>query len=128
MRPFLILVLPLALTACATPREQCLQSVTRDLRINESLMAQTQANITRGFGLRSEQRVREVRRTCRGVTESGEAVRTRCDDVIVRNVNVPVAIDLNAERAKLASLRDTNATLRRNTAAAQQQCAALHPE
>ena len=128
MRLLPILALPLALAACATPREQCLSDVTRDLRINESLIAQTEANIARGFALRREQRVREVTRTCRGRTETGEEVVTRCPDVIVDNVRVPEAIDLNAERAKLASLRQRNAALRQSVPAAQQRCVVLYPE
>ena len=72
--------------------------------------------------------MREVRRICRGVTESGEEVRTRCEEVQVREVNVPVAIDLNAERAKLASLRERNAVLKRTVPGAQQQCLARFPE
>ena len=128
MRLFAALAIPLVLTACATPREQCLTQVSRDLVVNERLIAQTRANIERGFGVEQQQRVREVTRTCRGVTESGEPVRTRCEEVMVRNVNVPVALDLNAERAKLASLRERNAILRRNVPAAQQQCVAQFPE
>ena len=127
MRLIAVLALPLVLTACATPREQCLASVSRDLAVNESLIAQTERTLERGFAVRREQRVQEVTRTCRGVTESGGEVRTRCPDVIVRDVAVPVAVDLNAERAKLASLRARNATLRSRTAAAQDRCLALHP-
>ncbi len=123
------LILPvLALTACATPREQCLSSVTRDARINASLIAQTEANLERGFGLRTEQRVRQVTRRCRGVTESGEAVVTRCERIRTRNVSVPVALDLNAERAKLASLIEQRDALARKTEAGVTQCRALYPE
>lgn len=128
MRLIAALAIPLVLTACATPREQCLSAVSRDLVINERLIAQTERTLDRGFALRQEQRVREVTRTCRGVTESGEEVRTRCPDVIVRDVTVPVAVDLNAERAKLASLRTRNAQLRAALPAAQNRCLALHPE
>jgi len=127
MRPFLLFLPILVLVACATPREQCLSQVSRDLRINESLIAEVQGNLVRGYALRNEQRVREVRRTCRGVTETGETVRTRCPDVQVRNVRVPVAIDLAAEQRKLTSLRNQNAQLRAATQAAQDRCVALHP-
>lgn len=128
MRP-LLLVLPLvAITACATPQEQCLGQATRDARINAGLIAQTQANIERGFGLRTEERVREVRRLCRGETESGEAVVTRCEEVRVTQVQVPVALDLNAERAKLASLIQQRDKLASRTQAKVSQCRALYPE
>lgn len=128
MRLIAALTIPLVLAGCATPREQCLTDVSRDLQINERLIAQTERTLERGFATRREQRVREVTRTCRGVTETGEAVRTRCPDVVVRNVQVPVAVDLNAERAKLASLQTRNAQLRARTHQAQDRCVALYPE
>lgn len=118
----------LALAACATPREQCLGAATRDARINAQLIAQTEANIERGFAVRTEQRVRERNRLCRGTTESGERVVTRCEEVDVRRVRVPVAIDLNAERAKLASLKSERARLATRSEAAVAQCRALYPE
>lgn len=128
MRLIAALALTLTLTACATPRERCLAQVTQNLRINESLIRQTEANLARGFGVDRRQQVREVDRICRGVTESGEEVRTRCEDVIVRDVNVPVALDLRAEQAKLESLRAQNAELRAQAATAQDRCVALYPE
>ena len=124
-----ILLLPvLAVTACATPQEQCIGQATRDARINAGLIAQTQGNIDRGFGLRTEERVREVRRLCRGETESGEAVVTRCEEVKVTKVQVPVALDLNAERAKLASLIQQRDRLASATQSGVAQCRALYPE
>ncbi len=128
MRPLILLLPVLAVTACATPQEQCLGKVTREARINASLIDQTQANINRGFGLRTEERVREVRSFCRGETESGETVVTRCEKVRVDKVQVPVALDLNAERAKLASLIQQRDRLARATEAGVAQCRALYPE
>lgn len=124
-----LMILPaLALTACATPREQCLSAATRDARINAILIAETEANINRGFAVRIEERVRERRALCRGETEAGESVVTRCEKVDVRRVKVPEAIDLNAERAKLRSLRQQQAELTARTQTATQQCQALYPE
>ena len=128
MRLAAAIVLPILLTACATPREQCLSQVTQNLRINESLIRQTEANLARGFGVERRQQVREIDRVCRGVTESGEEVRTRCEDVIVRDVRVPVALDLRVEQAKLESLREQNVRLRAEAGAAQDRCVALYPE
>ena len=128
LRPLLLLSLPLILTACATPREQCLSEASREARINARLIAETQANIDRGFAVRREDRLREVRTTCRGETESGEAVITRCEEVRVTPVRVPVAIDLNAERAKLNSLMQRRAEIAARTDAAVAQCRTLYPE
>lgn len=128
MRPALFLIPLLGLAACATPQQQCLGAATRDARINAQLIAQTEANIERGFALRTEEQLRERNRLCRGETESGEAVVTRCETVDIRRVRVPVAIDLNAERAKLASLKQERARLATRTEAAVGQCRALYPE
>jgi len=55
MRPVFV-VLPLALlAACATPREQCISDVSRDFRVLNSLVAQTQANLARGYAVVEEQ-------------------------------------------------------------------------
>lgn len=128
MRPSLLVLPLLALAACATPREQCLGQATSEARINAALIAQTQGNIDRGFGLRTEERVREVNTVCKGRTESGEAVVTRCEEVKVSKVQVPVALDLNAERAKLNSLLQQRDRLSAATASRVSQCQALYPE
>lgn len=125
---FLMILPALALTACATPREQCLAAATQDARINANLIAETEANINRGFALRTQERVRERRALCRGETETGERVLIRCEKVDVRRVRVPEAIDLNAERAKLRSLRQQQTQLAGRTVEATQQCQMLYPE
>lgn len=124
-----LFILPfMALAACATPQEQCLSDATRDARVNARLIAETEANLARGFGVRVEERVRERNGFCRGETESGEQVVTRCEKVDVRKVQVPVALDLNAEQAKLRSLKQQQARLSERTRAATQQCRVLYPE
>ena len=128
MRPLALLALPLILTACASPQQQCLSAATREARINAQLIAQTEANLARGYAVQRTQRVREVNRICRGVTASGEPVATRCEDVRVTPVTVPVAIDLNAEAAKLESLKQRRAALAAGTDTAVAQCRRLYPE
>ena len=128
MRPALLLLPLVGLAACATPREACLADATSAARINAQLIAQTEANIARGFAVERGQRVVERRGICRGVTESGEEVRSRCDKVDVIPVRRPVAIDLEAERAKLASLIKRRSELASRTDAAVAQCQRLYPE
>ena len=45
MRLIAALAIPLVLAGCATPRDECLTDVTRDLRINERLIAQTERTL-----------------------------------------------------------------------------------
>ena len=125
MQPIYMIIPLLALTACATPREQCLSDATRDASINAKLITQTEGNIARGYAVATKERVREVNKFCRGRTESGERVVTRCEDVRITKVRVPVAIDLNAERAKLASLKQQRAALNAALQTRVAQCQAL---
>ncbi len=46
-----VLATVLLLTACGTPQEQCIRRETADLRTLESLIAETERNIQRGFGI-----------------------------------------------------------------------------
>jgi len=128
MRPALIL-LPLAvLAACATPREQCIDQAQRDARVLAALVAETEGNLARGFALETEQEVRTLRRTCQGRTDEGVAFSYRCDDVRTFEREVPVAIDLDAERSKLQSLRERLASEQTAANAAVAQCIATYPE
>ena len=125
-----LLVLPaaLALTACATPREACIGSVQRELRTLDRLIATTEANIARGYGLEARQEVRTVQGTCEGTTEDGSTFTFRCPETQTRTTQVPVAIDLNAERRTLASLQERRAQQQAATDVAIQQCIARNPE
>ncbi|MGJ8586755.1 MAG: hypothetical protein ACSHXW_01255 [Yoonia sp.] len=124
-----LFMLPLAvLTACATPREQCISQVTRDTRILSSLINETRANLARGYALEERQEVRTVRETCRGRNEDGTTFTFRCDETDTFTITVPVAIDLNAERAKLASLEERFTQSQAASNQAVLQCIAQNPE
>ena len=128
MRPALILLPLAALAACATPREQCINAAVRDTRVLSALVAETEGNIARGYALSTEQEVRTVRTTCRGQNEDGTTFLFPCEEVQTVDRTVPVAIDLNAEQAKLASLRARLAAERASADATVAQCRAIHPE
>jgi len=124
-----LLILPLiALTACASPQERCINNVAREINTINGLIVKTQGNIDRGFAIETEERTRQVRRTCTGETESGEEVRVRCDRTVVSNVRVPVTIDIAQERVKLAQLQDRQRALTAQSSAQVAQCRAQFPE
>lgn len=127
MRRALIL-LPVILAACATPREQCISEVSRELRVVNGLVTQTQQNISRGYALERVQDIRVVSTTCTGTNADGSTFTFPCEETETFNRSVPVAIDLDAERAKLESLLERQAQLQRATDAAIQQCVAAYPE
>ena len=124
-----LLILPLAvLAACATPREQCIDNVTRDTRVLSSLIAQTEGNLARGYALEERQDIRTIDKTCRGRTEDGTLFFFSCDETKTITTTVPVAIDLNAERAKLVSLQERFVQAQAQSNQAVAQCIAIHPE
>ncbi len=122
------LMLPLLVAACATPRESCISQAQRELRVVNSLIAETQGNIARGYAIGTRQDVVTYDTTCRGVAADGTPVRVNCQEVGTRERRIPVAIDLNAETRKLTSLLDRQAQMQRTTNQAVQQCVATYPE
>lgn len=128
MRPLLVLVSLLALVACATPQQACIAQATRDARVLDALILQTRGNLARGFAVEEVQEVRTVRDTCTGRNEDGSTFRFRCERTQTVTVEQAVAIDLDAERAKLASLEQRQLQNRANAEAAVQQCRAAYPE
>ena len=128
MRPALFILPLLALAACATPREQCINQANRDLRVLTNLVAETQGNLARGYAIAEDQQVRTIRRTCRGQNSDGSTFRYRCDETETFTTSRPVAIDLNAEQAKLNSLVQRQQQQRAASDQMVLQCINLHPE
>ena len=124
-----LLLLPLAaLAACATPQEQCISDATRELRTINRLVAETERNLARGYALETVQEVRVVDAICRGETEDGAEFTFECEETRTVNRQRQVAIDLNAERAKLESLQQRQAQMQRQAESAVGQCQRLYPE
>lgn len=128
MRFALYMIPLLALTACATPREACINNAMRDLRILNSLITETRANIARGYALEERQDVLTLPRTCSGRNADGTAFTFRCDKVETFTTTVPVAINLDDERAKLETLLERQSQLKPATDQAIAQCIAANPE
>jgi len=128
MRAALIILPLVVLTACATPREECIDQVTRDTKVLSNLINETRGNLSRGYALEERQEVRTVRGTCRGRNEDDSIFTFRCDETDTITTKVPVAIDLNAERAKLTSLEERFAQTQTASNQAVLQCIASNPE
>ena len=128
MRKVLFVLPFLVLAACQTPREACISQAQGELTVVNRLIAQTERNLARGFGLEERQEVVIRRDTCEITNPDGTISTFRCDRQEVVTSEVPVALDLNAERAKLASLREQQAALTSRVQSAIQQCVALYPD
>ncbi len=120
----LFLSLPLLVAACASPYEICVANATADLRVIDRLIAQTRGNINRGYALQSKEFYDTGKQACGEV--NGETVY--CDVPIVTSQDVPVAIDMTAERAKLNSLLETRALKARQADNVIAQCRQNNPE
>lgn len=118
------------LAACGTPQERCIRDVTRDMTVVDKLMTEVQGNLQRGFALQEETVYRTEFADCTpDATEADPNPRTRrCPVQVPHKVTRPVAIDLGAESAKLASLQAKRAQQASVASTAIAQCRALYPE
>lgn len=121
----------LALAACGTPQEQCINTVTRDLRVVDQLIAETQTNLNRGYALEDVTTYRPVWRDCgpppapkKG--EKPQPPRLCLDDEAV-TVQRPQAIDLDAESHKLATLQAKRKQLANQAEASVNACRTQYP-
>ncbi|WP_210529354.1 hypothetical protein [Rubellimicrobium arenae] len=126
--PAAALLSVLALAACQTPRESCISNASRELRVIDSLIAETQGNLSRGYAIEQDQEVRVDRDFCHVEFENGEDALVPCQDTDVVNVERPVAIDLGAEQTKLEGLLDRRSRLGREQQAQVRACIAAYPE
>lgn len=123
-RPLLAAAALLALAGCATPYERCVAPTARDLRVVDSLIAETEANIARGYGIEVTQVVHTEFVACR----IGDGPYRFCAVPFTTPLRRPVAIDRETEAGKLASLRSRRTELLLELQARQASCRRLHPQ
>ncbi len=125
------LILCIALAACGTPQQQCIGGVTRDLRIIDRLIIETQGNLDRGYGYREQTVYRTVRVPCDfgPIRRDGKrGYRRMCLEQEPDTIRRPTAIDLTAEKSKLDGLLRKRAQLDRQVRPAIAQCQQQYPE
>jgi hypothetical protein len=130
-----VLALCVVLAGCGTPQERCISSVTRDLRIVDRLIAESQTNLARGYALVNQTVYVTTWDYCTGPVLmqpnlGGPPVLIpgqMCLDDEARTVRRPVAIDPAAEKRKLAGLQDQRRKLAARAEPAIAQCRAIYP-
>lgn len=129
MKRFLLAPL-LVLTACGTPQEQCIGGATRDMRVVDRLISETEANIARGYGYEEVTVFMPewVDCTPRPTTANPAPPPQMCFEDVPQTSRKAVALDLNAEAAKLKSLKAKRAQQAKAAEAAIRQCKAQYPE
>jgi hypothetical protein len=126
---YLMFPLFLTLVACATPQQQCINSVAGNLNTIDGLILQTQGNLQRGFGY--TQTVRSVPQFVPCSTNWDDNSNNNMDMCLVNTVQTfqqPVAIDLAAEQKKLAQLVTRRAEIAAQVGPAIAACQAQYPE
>lgn len=130
-----VLALCLVLAGCGTPQERCIASLTRDLRIVDRLIVDSQTNLARGYALVTQTIYVTAWDYCTGPVLvqpniGGPPVLIpgqMCLDEEPRTVRRPVAIDPAAEKRKLAGLQDQRRKLIARAEPAIAQCRASYP-
>lgn len=127
-RPALALFALLA--ACGTPQEQCIQRNTRDLRMVDRLIAETQDNIDRGYALEDITITDEHWGHCERPQPPGQPPVGPVPCMIEHEVTVqrPMAIDLADEAKKLDGLKAKRAELAKAAEPVIAQCKEEYPE
>ena len=136
MTRLVLLCLPLALMSCATPQERCILGVTRELRVVNGLIAETQANLARGYSLEEvvissptwvycDQPVLVTQADGSQIWGIGGGM---CLDDYTRTIERPRAIDPGLERRKLDGLTTKQALLTQQATPAIQQCRLSYPD
>ncbi len=125
-----ILLLP-ALAACATPRDSCFRQASKDLNVVDDLIQQTQQNLQRGYAVQQQPYVTSTVDVCWGggpFPGPGPGFGWNyCNQPTTTYREVPVAIDTQAEKRKLAELQQTRARLQKETNSRIAQCDGQYP-
>lgn len=113
----------IGLSACIDEYEQCVRNNSKDLRVVNDLISQSQTTISRGYSFETliSTDVQEV--VC--LTALGE--QATCLVEVGTTYQSPVAVDLDAERRKLAQLVDQRKILETRLAQATKACRATYP-
>jgi hypothetical protein len=123
----------LALVGCGTPQEQCIARETRDLRVVDTLITETEGNLMRGYALEEVLVSRPVWVECLVQPANGEDPskpwRPRlCLEDEEEVVTRPKAVDLAAEQAKLNSLKAKRVQLAKGAERSIAACRTAYPE
>jgi len=129
MRVLVFLCLGL-LAACATPRQTCERDALRDLKVVDALIAESERTVARGYAVTREPYTRTRLDFCYG-SRFGYYDRwgmSFCTRPEIEYRERPVAVDLKAERAKLAELKAKRAELAQESLRKVSVCRARFPE
>jgi len=114
--------------ACVSEQDSCVSNASRDLTIVNQLIAETRANVSRGYALEERTDMTTIEKVCEIVQDGGGILRVPCNEMVPNRSMVPVAIDLVAEQAKLDSLLARQPQMQAQANAAIEQCRLYYPD
>ncbi len=117
-RYLIALMIPLA--GCATVHDQCVNRHAKELRIIDDLIATTAGNIARGYALETRESVEAELTICASYQDH----LGLCIDPHTSHKRTPVAIDVTAEKRKLAQLKLRRKKLKQGAEAQIAKCEA----
>jgi hypothetical protein len=128
-----VLICGLAVLAgCGTPQERCIASVTRDLRVVDRLIVETQGNLDRGYALVEVEKTRESWVLCRPGRAATATSPAQPPEMCLREQDYTVtearAVNLADQRETLAELQLKRVTLEKASRSAVASCKLAHPE
>ena len=126
-----LVLLPLVLLmACGTPQEQCIRRETSELRQLDSLIAEVQRNLDRGYALRTEVYTVPVWQVCSVNKDPNGNVTgyNYCWERETYTRKVRDAIDPASEKRKLQGLEKKRRSEARRAAKAVEACRITYPE
>ena len=92
------LALPVLLAACATPQQRCINTASNTVRTLRADIKTAQGNVERGYAVHTSRESYQVMDVC----YNSDGKPYPCLETRYRTVETPVAIDVEAERRKLA--------------------------
>ena len=130
MKRVLLLSLAFGLVGCATPQEQCVTQVSRDLNVVDRLITEIEGNLARGYAFAEVVVTRPEFVDCTPdpTVDVPDPAPRECLVDVAESVERPVAIDLQAEAAKLSGLRAKRSQLASATSRAIASCQRQYPE
>ncbi|MFV0410463.1 MAG: hypothetical protein ACK5LJ_12465 [Paracoccus sp. (in: a-proteobacteria)] len=127
------LLLPLSLlAACGTPQENCIRRNTHEYRVLSSMLAETEANLARGYAWHEREVVRTRMDFCdRAFHDKDGNIRVMqysCMRDVVETERYRVPIDPAVEERKRANLSEKLKAESARAEAVVAQCKAAYPE
>jgi len=113
MRPLLMICPVIALSACLSPQERCIEENVRELRELRALTSETRVNAARGYAIEEYQEIE---------------VTFDCEETRVVDLTRRVAIDVDAEVRRLDQLEARVARLEQSAEQDAALCRSLYPE